>query len=189
MAWQLKEHIIKRKQKLANSWSFWDIMWSWAPWVLPLAGSLFMLLLAFLFGPCILHALSKFICQQVQKIKFQLLVKEYSPLPTHDPSVQFYQSLLETTQVNPWDESPCTSPPPSTPLSAGSSQMRHRPISPTAVGCSSQRGACWVWGIRRQNEPVISSPMRTLWALHPVKGQAVSQDITPWGCYKMPQDQ
>jgi hypothetical protein len=37
----------------------------------------------------------------VQWIKFQLLVKEYSPLPTREPSIQFYQSPLQTTQVNP----------------------------------------------------------------------------------------
>jgi hypothetical protein len=54
------------------------------------ADPLFMLLLIFLFGPCIINALSRFISQQVQQIKFQLLVKKYSPLLTHDPSVQFY---------------------------------------------------------------------------------------------------
>jgi hypothetical protein len=36
MAWQLREHITKRRQKLSNSWSFWDSMWSCVPWVLPL---------------------------------------------------------------------------------------------------------------------------------------------------------
>jgi hypothetical protein len=52
-----------------------------------------MLLLIFLFGPCIINALSIFISQQVQRIKFQFLVKEYSPLPTHEPSVQFSWGL------------------------------------------------------------------------------------------------
>jgi hypothetical protein len=63
-----------------------------------------MLLQILLCGPCIVNALSRFISQQVQQIKFQLLVKEYSPLPTHEPSVQFYWGPLETTQVNPWDK-------------------------------------------------------------------------------------
>jgi hypothetical protein len=65
-------------------------MWSWAPCVLPVVGLLFMLTLALLFGPCIINALSKFISSQVQKIKFQLLVREYSLLPTmHPPSSSF----------------------------------------------------------------------------------------------------
>jgi hypothetical protein len=76
-------------------------MWSWALWALPLAGPLFMLLLALLFGPYIINAFSRFISKQVQLIKLHLIVKEYFSLPTHEPSVQFYQSLLETTQVNP----------------------------------------------------------------------------------------
>jgi hypothetical protein len=46
-----------------------------------------MLLLIFLFGSCIINALSRFISQQVQQIKLQLLVKEYSPLPRHEPSM------------------------------------------------------------------------------------------------------
>jgi hypothetical protein len=64
MAWQLKECVTKRRQELANLWSFWNNIWSWAPWALPLAGPLFMLLLIFLFGPCIINALSRFISQQ-----------------------------------------------------------------------------------------------------------------------------
>jgi hypothetical protein len=40
--------------------------------------------------PCIINALSRFISQQVQQIKLQLLVKEYLPLPTHEPSIPFF---------------------------------------------------------------------------------------------------
>jgi hypothetical protein len=69
--------------------------------------------------PCIIRLIS----QQVQQIKLQLLVKEYSPLPVHEPSNLFYQGPLETTSVNPREVPP--SP---------------HPISPTAVGCLSQRG-------------------------------------------------
>jgi hypothetical protein len=80
----------------------------WIPRYAALARPLFMLLLILLFGPCITNAPSKFISQQVQKTKFQLLVKEYSPLLMHEPSIQFYQSPLEATQVNTRAECPCT---------------------------------------------------------------------------------
>jgi hypothetical protein len=59
MAWQLREQITKRRQELANSQSFWNIIWNWAPQALPLAGPLFMLLLIPLFGPCIINVLSQ----------------------------------------------------------------------------------------------------------------------------------
>jgi hypothetical protein len=62
---------------------------------------LFMLLLILLFGPCMINALSRFLSQQIQGIKLQFLVKEYSPLLTHEASLQFYQWPLEATQVNP----------------------------------------------------------------------------------------
>jgi hypothetical protein len=65
------------------------------------AGSLFRLLLILLFGPCIINTLSRFISKQVQWIKFQLLVKEYSPLSIHEPSNQYYWEPLDTTCVNP----------------------------------------------------------------------------------------
>jgi hypothetical protein len=45
-------------------------------------------------------ALSTFISEQVQQIKLQFLVKEYSPLPTHEPSILFCLGALNTTQVN-----------------------------------------------------------------------------------------
>jgi hypothetical protein len=48
---------------------------------------IFMLLLIFLIGPCIINAPSRFVSQQVQWIKLQLLVKEYSPLPMHELSI------------------------------------------------------------------------------------------------------
>jgi hypothetical protein len=80
MARELQERITKRRQELANSWSFWNNIWS----TLPLAGPLFMLLLLLLFWPFIINALSKFISQQVQKIKFQFLV--YLSLLMQEPS-------------------------------------------------------------------------------------------------------
>jgi hypothetical protein len=90
MARQLRECVTKRRQEPTSSWSLWNNIWSWAPWALPLAGPLSMLLLIFHFRLCIMNALSRFISQQVQWIKLQLLVKEYSPLPMHEPFIQFY---------------------------------------------------------------------------------------------------
>jgi hypothetical protein len=46
-------------------------------------------------------ALSRFISQQAQQIKLQLLAKEYSPLPMHKLSIPFYRGPVETTRVNP----------------------------------------------------------------------------------------
>ena len=55
MAQHLREQIIKRREKLANFWGNWSSIWSWASWLLPLTGPLFMLFVALLFGPCILN--------------------------------------------------------------------------------------------------------------------------------------
>jgi hypothetical protein len=184
MAPQLREHIIKRRQELANSWSFWNNMWSWVPWVLPLIGPLFMLLLALLFVPCIINVLSKFISQQVQKIKFQLLVKNYSPLLTHEPSVEF---SWRTWRPH-WSTPETSAPIPPLPLPPHFLQESARsviiPFPHQQLGACLRGGTCW--GIRRQNEPVPPSPMRAPWALHPVKGQAVSQVMALWLCLKMP---
>jgi hypothetical protein len=48
----------------------------WIPRYAALAKPLFILLLIFLFGPYIINVLSRFISQQIQWIKLQLLVKE-----------------------------------------------------------------------------------------------------------------
>jgi hypothetical protein len=73
----------------------------WIPRYVALARPFYMLLLILLFGPCIINTVSRFISQQVQQIKLQLLVKKYSPLPTYEPSIPFYQGPLETIWVNP----------------------------------------------------------------------------------------
>jgi hypothetical protein len=44
-------------------------------------------------------------------------------------------------------------------------------------------------GSEDKNEAVHLFPMRALWALHPVKGHAVSQVMTPGDASKMPQGQ
>ena len=61
MAQQLREQIIKRREKLANSWGNWNNIWSWASWLLPLTGPLFMFLEVLLFAPCVLRDITQFI--------------------------------------------------------------------------------------------------------------------------------
>ena len=80
MAQQVGEQIIKRREELANSWDNWNNIWSWASWFLPLAGPLFMLFLAVLFGLCILNATTQFITSQIESMKLQMLIAHYSPL-------------------------------------------------------------------------------------------------------------
>ena len=80
MAQQLREQIIKRREKLANSWDNWNSIWSWASWLLPLTGSLFMFLTTLLFGPCILNAITQFITSRIESIKLQMVIVQYSPL-------------------------------------------------------------------------------------------------------------
>jgi hypothetical protein len=76
--------------------------------------------------------------QQVQRIKLQLLVKEYSPLPRHEPSIG--GGGLETAQVNPWDKYPLPYLPPQSHCSMKQLDESSLPLSPTAGGCLSQRG-------------------------------------------------
>ena len=58
MAQQLREQIIKRREKLTTSWSNWNKIWSWASWLLALTGPLFILFVVLLFGPYILNAIT-----------------------------------------------------------------------------------------------------------------------------------
>jgi hypothetical protein len=86
-------HTIKQLRAFLWITGFWRI---WIPRYAALARHLFMLLLIFLLGPCIINAFSRIKFWQVQRIRLQLLVKEYSPLPRHEPSIPFYQGA-------PWD--------------------------------------------------------------------------------------
>ena len=61
MAQQLREHIIKRRKELANSWGNWNNIWIWALWLLPLTSPLLKFFAVLLFGPCILNAITQFI--------------------------------------------------------------------------------------------------------------------------------
>jgi hypothetical protein len=80
MAQQLQDRVARRRQELANSWNRWSNIWNWALWLVPLSGPIFMLLLALIFGPCILNAITRFISSRMEAIKLQLLVTQYRPL-------------------------------------------------------------------------------------------------------------
>jgi hypothetical protein len=80
MAQQLQDQVARRRQELANSWNRWSNIWNWASWLVPLSGPIFMLLLALIFGPCILNAITRFISSRMKAIKLQLLVTQYRPL-------------------------------------------------------------------------------------------------------------
>ena len=71
MAQQLREQIIKRREKLANPWGNWNDIWSWASWLLPLTGPLFTLFVALLFGSYILNAITQFITSQIESITYK----------------------------------------------------------------------------------------------------------------------
>jgi hypothetical protein len=77
--------VTQRKKKLANSWNRWSSIWNLASWLLPLAGPLFMLLLALVLGPCIHNAITHFISSWMEAIKLQLLVTQYRPLGQKEP--------------------------------------------------------------------------------------------------------
>ena len=48
--------------------------------LLPLTSPLFMFFVAFLFGSCILNAVTQFITSQIESIKLQMVIAQYSPL-------------------------------------------------------------------------------------------------------------
>lgn len=75
MAQWLWERIAKRKQELADSWSSWTNLWGWASYLLPLAGPLLRILLALLFGPCMLHLLTHFLSSHLEAIKLQMMLQ------------------------------------------------------------------------------------------------------------------
>ena len=79
MAQQLREWIVKRGEELPHSWGNWNDIWSWALWLLPVTGSLFILFAAPLFGSCILNAITQFITSWIESIKLQMVIASYSP--------------------------------------------------------------------------------------------------------------
>ena len=79
MAQQVGEQIIKRREKLANSWDNWNNIWSWLLWFLSLTGPLFMVFMTLLFGLCVLNAITQFITSQIESIKLQMVIAQYSP--------------------------------------------------------------------------------------------------------------
>jgi uncharacterized protein involved in cysteine biosynthesis len=83
---QLQDWVTHRRQELANSWNRWSSIWNWASWLLPLSGPLFMLLLALVFGSCILNAITHLISSLIETIKLQLLITQYRSLGQEEPN-------------------------------------------------------------------------------------------------------
>jgi hypothetical protein len=97
-----------------------------------------MFLLIFLFGPCIINALFRFLSQQVQQIKFQLSVKEYLPLclPMSLPS----SSIRDLWRVHRQTPEISTTTLTHFPIVRTKQLEESSPLFPTAVGYLSQRG-------------------------------------------------
>jgi hypothetical protein len=85
MAQQLQDRVAHRRQELANFWNRWSNIWNWASWLIPLSGPILVLLLALIFGPCFLNAITHFISSRMEVIKLQLLVTQYRPLGQQEP--------------------------------------------------------------------------------------------------------
>jgi hypothetical protein len=80
-ACQLLERIKAREK---NKETFWNTGWKrWAPWVAPLVGPFTMLLMLLLLGPCVINLLTRFIHNQMNTIRLQL-VRQYQRLPIDD---------------------------------------------------------------------------------------------------------
>ena len=77
---QLREQIIKKREKLANSWGNWNHIWSGSSWLLPLTVPPFMLFAALLYGLCILNAVTQFITSWIESIKLQMVIDQNNPL-------------------------------------------------------------------------------------------------------------
>jgi hypothetical protein len=127
-------HTIKQLRAFLGVIGFCRI---WIPRYAALARPFFMLLLILLFGPCIINDLSRFISQQVQWIKLQLLVKKYLCLHISPPSHsiggpwRLHRSTPETSTPSPI---------PSLPHCQHKAARWVIAPSPTAIGCLSQRG-------------------------------------------------
>ena len=92
MAILLRGQITKRREKLANSWGNWKTIWSWASWLLSLTGPLFMVFMTLLFGLCVLNAITQFITSQIESIKLQMVIAQYSP-PNNGELWMSYQNM------------------------------------------------------------------------------------------------
>jgi hypothetical protein len=80
-ACQLLERIKARER---NKETFWNARWkSWAPWVIPLAGPLTVLIMLLLLGPCVINLFTRFISNRINTVRLQL-VRQYQRLPLDD---------------------------------------------------------------------------------------------------------
>jgi hypothetical protein len=130
-------HTIKQLRAFLGVAGFCRI---WIPRYAALSRHLFMVFLILLFGSCVINALSSLISWQVQWIKLQLLVKEYSPLPRHEPFILLYPGTSGDYTGQPLRQVPFPLSPLCPTVSTKQLDESSSPFSPTAVGCLSQRG-------------------------------------------------
>jgi hypothetical protein len=129
-----------------------------------------MLLLAPLFGPCIINALSRFISQQVQWIRLQVLVKEYSPLPMHEPSIQFYRGLWRPQgSTSEKSATAPTLPPPSPHCQQEIARWVIAPLPSSCWVLVSEGELVGSGNLKTEQHVNIPSPKGALWTLHPEK--------------------
>jgi hypothetical protein len=82
-----KRQLLQRiKARERNKETFWNTGWkTWAPWAAPLVGPLTVFLMLLLLGPCVINLLTRFIHNQMDTIRLQL-VRQYQRLPIDDSS-------------------------------------------------------------------------------------------------------
>nr|AAF81698.2 envelope glycoprotein [Fowlpox virus]AIG99440.1 env protein [Reticuloendotheliosis virus]ARM38918.1 envelope glycoprotein [Fowlpox virus]UJR02113.1 env protein [Fowlpox virus]UJR02117.1 env protein [Reticuloendotheliosis virus] len=78
---KLQEDLIARKRALYDN-PLWNGLNGFLPYLLPLLGPLFGLILFLTLGPCIIKTLTRIIHDKIQAVKILALVPQYKPLPT-----------------------------------------------------------------------------------------------------------
>ena len=91
-----------RDHETSSSRIFENPIWKW---ILPFITPFLVIFLALLFSPCLIHLLSIFLQQQIQKVSSQstnqFVLGDYQPLPTEEllsteePDVNIYQEDLD----------------------------------------------------------------------------------------------
>ena len=91
-----------RDHETSSSRIFENPIWKW---ILPFITPFLVIFLALLFSPCLIHLVSIFLQQQIQKVSSQttnqFVLEDYQPLPTEEllsteePDVNVYQEDLD----------------------------------------------------------------------------------------------
>ncbi|XP_038624004.1 uncharacterized protein LOC119946658 [Tachyglossus aculeatus] len=82
---KLQEDLAVRRQELANN-PLWSGFNGLLPYLLPLLGPLFALILVLSIGPCLFRTGARMLQDRLQAIKVLALMSPYQPVPSEDPS-------------------------------------------------------------------------------------------------------